>query len=166
MPSSAPRAIRVLDALLRGDDGGALVEMGLIIALFAAPLVTGTAEVAQIAYDAAEIQEAAIAGAKAGMVSATLAGSTSTITSAAQADAPDFGTGLSVSSTPYWVCATSVTGTQYTSQSSATSACGGSGNSLEFLKVTTSETVTLPIHFARLNASYTLTGLSVQEVQQ
>jgi Flp pilus assembly protein TadG len=141
--------------------------MGLIVALFAAPLLLGTAEVAQIVYDAAEIQEAANAGAAYGMTSATLAASTTGITSAAQADAPDFGTNLSVASTTYWVCATSVTGTHYTSQTSATSACTGSYNApLEFLQVKTSDNVTLPIHFAKLGASYTLQGMSAQEVEQ
>ncbi len=153
--------------LLRDEDGGALIEMGLIVALFAAPLLIGTAEVAQIAYDAAEIQDAANAGAACGMTSATLASSASAITAAAQADAPDFGANLTVTPTTYWVCATNVTGTQYTSQTSATSACSGSGNApLEFLQVKTSSAVTLPIHFAKLGSSYTIQGLSVQEVEQ
>jgi Flp pilus assembly protein TadG len=144
-----------------------LLEVALLVAFFAPPLLIGTAEVAQIAYDAAEIQDAADAGATCGMTSATVASSSSTITSAAQADAPDFGGGLTVTPTTYWVCATSVTGTQYTSQSSATSACTGSNNAaLEFLQVKTSATVTLPIHFAKLGASYTIEGLSVQEVEQ
>ncbi len=152
---------------VRGEDGGALIEMGLIVALFAAPLLLGTAEVAQVAYDAAEIQDAANQGAAYGMTSATLAASTTAITSAAQADAPDFGANMSVTSTTYWVCATSVTGTHYTSQTSATSACTGSYNApLEFLQVNTSDAVTLPIHFAKLGASYTLRGVSVQEVEQ
>ncbi len=154
-------------ALLRDEEGGALVEMGMIVALFAAPLLIGTAEVAQIAYDAAEIQDAANAGAACGMTSATLAASTSAITAAARADAPDFGTGLIVTPTTYWVCASNVTGTKYTSQSNATAACTGSNNApLEFLQVKTSSAVTLPIHFDKLGASYTIQGLSVQEVEQ
>jgi len=149
------------------EEGSALIEMALIVGFFAAPLLIGTAEVAQIAYDAAEIQDAANAGAACGMASATLASSTSAITAAAQADAPDFGASLTVTPTTYWVCATTVAGTHYTSQSLATSACTGSGNAaLEFLQVKTSDTVTLPIHYATLGASYTIRGLSVQEVEQ
>jgi Flp pilus assembly protein TadG len=159
-----PRPTRRVRCLLRGEDGGALVEMGLIIALFAAPLLVGTGEAAQIVYYATEIQEAANAGAMCGMTSTTLAASTSAITSAAQADAPDFGANLSVTPTTYWVCPTAVTGTHYTSLSSATSAC--SDTPLEFLQVKTSDAITLPIHYAKLGASYTLQAISVQEVEQ
>jgi Flp pilus assembly protein TadG len=153
--------------LLRAEDGSALIEMGLTIALFAAPLLLGTAEVAQIAYDAAEIEEAATAGALCGMQSPTLAASTTAITAAAQADAPDFGTSLSVTPNTYWVCANNPGGTQYLSKSVATSTCTGSNNGpLEFLQVKTSAVVTLPIHFSQLGATYTIQGVSVQEVEQ
>jgi Flp pilus assembly protein TadG len=168
--SARPKHLRGLRALLRrlrAEEGSAMVEMGCVIALFAPLLLVGTAEVAQIAYDVAEVQEAANEGAASGMVSPTLAASNSAITAAAQADAPDFGANLTVTPTTYWVCATTVSGTQYSSQSSANSACTGSGNGvLEFLQVKTSATVTLPIHFAKLGASYTMTGVSVQEVEQ
>jgi len=161
------RKPKLVRGLLRGEDGSSMIEMGLVVALFAAPLLLGTAEVAQIAYDAAEIQDAANAGAACGMTSSTLASSTATITAAAQADAPDFGTNLTVTPTTYWVCAASVTGTQYSSLTSATSACTGSNNApLEFLQVKTSDAVTLPIHFSKLGASYTIQGVSVQEVEQ
>jgi Flp pilus assembly protein TadG len=151
--------------ILRSDSGSAMVELALVVAVLGMPLLVGTAQMGALIYDSIEVSDAANAGALYGMRSSTFAASSAAITTAAQADAPDFGTHLGVTPTAYWVCALAVTGTQYSSSSSAS--CTGTGNhALQFVQVNTSATVTPPIHWPGLPATYTLTGQSAMEVEQ
>jgi Flp pilus assembly protein TadG len=152
---------------LQDDEGSSILELAFVVCFFLMPLFVGASELGMLIYDSMEVTNAAYTGALCGMQSPTLAASTAGITAAAQADAPDLGTTLNVNPTTYWVCAGSVLGTHYTTQAAATTACTGVNNQpLEFLEVDTSASVTVPLRFPGLPSSYTLTGVSVQEVVQ
>jgi hypothetical protein len=155
---------------LRDDSANALIEVSLITAFIGVPMLLGTMQTGFLIYDSIEISNAAYAGALFGMQSSTFASETSTIVSTAQAEAADFGTALTVTPTAYWACSNALAGTQYTgasAQANAQSACtGGTNHALEFIKVTTSATVTTAIHCPGLARTYTLTGSSVMEVEQ
>jgi Flp pilus assembly protein TadG len=147
-----------------------MVELASLVAIIGLPLLIGTAELATVIYDSIEISNSAHAGAIYGMQSSTYAANTSGITSAAQAEAADFGTSLSVTPTTYYACAANVSGTKYTgasAQSNAEAGCTGTNNrALEFVQVNTSLAVAPPMHLPGLPTSYTLTGSSVNEVEQ
>jgi Flp pilus assembly protein TadG len=154
---------------LRSDCGSAVVELALVCAFFAPPLLLGTGEMGILVYDSIEVSNAAGVGAAYGMQSLTYAANTSGITAAAQMEASDFGAALGVTATSYYACSSALGGTQYTgtnAQSNANAGCTGTGNhALEFVKVNTSATVTPSIHCPGLPASYTLAGSSVMEVE-
>jgi Flp pilus assembly protein TadG len=153
--------------LLREETGGALVEAALCMSIFGLPLLVGTVELGTMMFNSIEVTNAAHAGASYGMISATFAAHTSGIIAAAQGEAPEFGTNLNVTPTVYFACSESAGGSQYSSSSAATTACtGGTNHALEFIQVTTSATVTPPIKCPGLPATYTLTGVSVMEVQE
>ncbi len=172
----SPRAQRLWRHIRSGckglsdERGSALLELAFVIALLAAPLLVGTAQMGMLVYDSIEVVNAAHAGALYGMQSLTYAANTSGIQSAAQNDATDFGTALSVSPSTYYACSNAIGGTQYTgtnAQTNAQNACTGSGNhALEFVQVNTSATVTPTVHCPGLPSSYTLRGTSVMEVEQ
>jgi Flp pilus assembly protein TadG len=152
---------------LREEQGNALIEMALCISLLGMPLLVGTVELGGMIYTSIEVSNAAHAAAMYGMISSTFAASSSGMITAAQNEATDLGTNLSVTPTAFYACSQAVNGTQYSTQSAANSACtGGTNHTLEFVKVNTSTTVTPPIRCPGLPASYTLTGLSVMEVQE
>ncbi|MGD0797694.1 MAG: hypothetical protein ABR910_08215 [Acidobacteriaceae bacterium] len=155
---------------LRGECGSAVLELALVCAFFAPPLLLGTAQMGILVYDSIEIANAAGAATSYGMQSLTYAANTSGITTAAQTEASDFGTALSVTPTTFYACANALGGTQYTgtnAQSNANAGCTGSGNhELEFVKVVTNATVTPAIHCPGLPTSFTLTGSSVMEVEE
>jgi Flp pilus assembly protein TadG len=152
---------------LRDEQGNALIEMALCISLLGMPLLVGTVELGSMTYTSIEVSNAAHAAAMYGMISSTFAASSSGMTTAAQNEATDLGTSLSVTPTVFYACSQAVNGTQYSTQSAANSACtGGTNHTLEFVQVNTSTTVTPPIRCPGLPASYTLTGLSVMEVQE
>jgi Flp pilus assembly protein TadG len=152
---------------LRGESGNAIVELALVLSLFGMPLMLGAVQVAGLVYDSIEVSNAAHAAAMYGMWSSAFAGENSDMTTIAQADAADFGSKLTVTPTTYYACSAAIGGTTYSTQSAATTACTGAGNHpLQFVKVITSATVTPPIHWPGLPASYTLTGSSIMEVQE
>lgn len=166
-PTSAASALRAAARLFRGRDGSSLIELALIMACLGVPLLLGTAEVGFLVYDSIEISNAAHAGALYGMQSNANASNNSAITTAAQSEASNFGTNLNVTPSVFWVCSTAESGTQYSTSSAATTACTGTGNhTLEYLQVSVSAAVTPPIHFPGLQATYTLSGNSVMEVEE
>jgi hypothetical protein len=121
-------------------------------------------------YDSIEISNAARAGAAYAMQSVTYAANTSGIIAAAQAEASDFGTKLAVTPFIYYACSNAITGTQYTganAQTNAKSACtGGTNHAIEFVQVTTSITITAPIHCPGLTQTFPMSSSSVTEVEQ
>jgi Flp pilus assembly protein TadG len=156
---------------VRGERGDALIELAVMFSLVGVPLLLGTVQMGFLVYDSVEISNAANAGALYGMQNSGYASSSSGITSAAQAEAADFGTKLTVTPTTYYACTNAVGGTQYPTssytQTQAATHCGGTGNqTLEFVQVTASASVTPLIHCPGLPTSYTLTDTSVMEVEQ
>jgi hypothetical protein len=153
-----------------GDNGSALIELALIVALLGTPLALGTSEMGSVVYDSIEISEAANAGAWYGMQSSTFAADTAGITTAAQAEASDFGTKLTVTSSTFYACSLAVGGTRYAGANAlanATSGCTGTTNHpLQFVQVNTSATVTPLVNCPGLAKIFTLGGLSVMEVEQ
>jgi len=153
--------------LWREESGNALVEMAMCVSFIVMPMLLGTVALGAMTYTSIEVSNAAHAGAMYGMMSSTFAADNSGIVSAAQNEATDLGTNLTVTPTAYYACSSAVGGTQYSSQSTASSACtGGTNHSLEFIQVVTSATVTSPIKCPGLPASYTLVGTSVMEVEE
>ncbi|MGD0797771.1 MAG: hypothetical protein ABR910_08615 [Acidobacteriaceae bacterium] len=155
---------------LRSEHGNALIEVAFTVSLLGVPLMIGTADLGFLVYDSIEVTNAAHAAANYGMQSSTYAANTSGMTTVAQAEATDFGTNLGVTPSSYYACSTAIAGTQYTgtsAQTNANTACtGGTNHALQFVKVTTSATVTPPIHLPLLPSSFTITGVSVMEVEQ
>ena len=91
-PDSVARSLMTKAArLLRGETGGALVEMALCIPLLGAPILIGTVETGMVLYDSIEVSNAAHAGTAYGMMSSTFAANTSGMTAAAHGEAPDLG---------------------------------------------------------------------------
>jgi Flp pilus assembly protein TadG len=152
---------------LREEQGNAMIEMALCISLLGMPILVGSVELGSMIYTSIEVSNAAHAAAMYGMISSTFAANNSAMITAAQNEASDLGTSLSVTPSVFFACSSAVNGTQYTTQSAANSACtGGTNHTLEFVQANTSVTVTPPIRCPGLPASYTLTGLSVMEVQE
>lgn len=155
---------------LGSESGNALVELALILAFFAAPLLLGTAEVGLLVYDSLEVANAAAAGARYAMQSTTYAADLSGITTAAQEEATDFGAALTVTPSVFYVCSSAITGTRYTgsdAESAANSACtSGSNHALQFVELTTSASVSPLIHFVGLPAIFSLKGDSIMEIEQ
>jgi Flp pilus assembly protein TadG len=166
--------LRLLDSILQRcnclrieERGDALVETALVISFILFPMLVGTVELGSMVYDSIEIANAAHAGAMYGMMSTTYAASTSGITTAAQGEAPEFGTSLGVSTSVYYACSLALGGTEYATASAANAACTGTSNhSLEFVKVSTSATVSPPIFCPGLPSTFTLRGFSSMEVAQ
>jgi len=150
------------------SDGGAFVELALLMSFFGAPLMAGTAEIAFMLYDSIEVANAAHTGALYGMMSSTFAADSSGIQAAAKEEAADLGSSLTVTPTAYYACSSAVDGTQYTTQAAATTACTGTGNhSLEFVQVVATANVSLPISVPGLLPSpITLSNTSVMEVEE
>ena len=152
---------------LAPNDGGAFVELALLMSFFGAPLMLGTSEMGFVIYDSIEVTNAAHAGAMYGMISSTFAADASGIKAAALEEAPDIGSNLTVTPTIYYACSSALGGTQYSTQAAANSACAsGSNHSLEFIQVATTTSLTSPIQIAGLPNTWTLGSTSVMEVQE
>jgi Flp pilus assembly protein TadG len=152
----------------RANAGNASIELALVLSVFAAPMMLGTAEAAFMIYDSIEVSNAAHAGAVYGMMSSTFAGDSSGIQAAAQNEATDFGTNLTVTPTIYYACSGSLAGTQYPTQSAANAACpaNAANHYLEFVQVASTASVKSPIEVPGLPSTWTLQGFSVMEVQE
>lgn len=152
---------------LRDDRGSALVELALTVGLLGVPLLLGVGALSPLVYASVGVENAAHSGALYGAQSTTTAADTSGMVTAAQTDVADFTTALTVTPSTYWACATGIGGTQYTSASSATSACTGTGNhALQFVKVLATLQVTPIIRCPGVPTTWTLSSTSVMEVQQ
>jgi hypothetical protein len=99
-----------------------------------------------------------------------MAADTTGITTAARANVPQLGTALSVTPSVYYACSTNIAGTRYTgaqAQTNAEAACTGTANrAVQFLQVSTTASVTPPLKFPLMPATYSLVGNAVVEVQQ
>ena len=153
--------IRLLErcALLRGSTGGSIIEIALMVPVFAV-LIVGSAEFAGVEYAAIETSNAARAGVAYGAQSSTTAADTAGMRSAAVNDSPNV-PGLVATAKEFWSCSAAPS-----TQSSLPPTCSGSGNHvLNYVEVTTTATVTPEFHVPGLPSSYTLTGQAIMRVQ-
>jgi Flp pilus assembly protein TadG len=169
-------SLRGLCRNLRGESGGALVEVALIVSLLGLPLLLGSTDMATVIYDSIEIENAAHSGAMYGMQGTCCILATQQMIAAAQSEAADFGSKLTVTPTSYYACSSSQASPTWTGTSqqidsislaTAKSNCtGASGHVLAFVKVVASAPVPLPFHCCGLASSLTVTRASVMESEE
>jgi Flp pilus assembly protein TadG len=144
---------------LRGEGGGPMIELALVIPIFTILLV-GASEFAILAYDGIEVSNAARAGVAYGSQSAALASDIAGMQAAAINDSTNVA-GLSAAANEFFSCS-NAPATQY----STPPGCAGNGNRvLTYVQVTTSAAVSPTIRLPGLPASYTLNGLAIMRVQ-
>lgn len=165
---SGVRTLRRCLRAARSSAGNATLELSLVLGLFGIPLLLGIYELAILVHEGIEVSNAAHAGAMYGMMSSTYASDTSGITTAAKAEAADFGPVLTVTPTVYYACSQALSGTQYSTQAAASAVCpsGQANHYLEFVKVTTTASLSAPVHIASLPSSLTVNGSSIMEVEE
>jgi len=155
------------------ESGNALIELAMIFTFLGIPMLWGTSQMGVLVYDSIEVSNAANAGAVYGAKDTTHAANTAGITTAAQADATDFpranmgNSALTVTSNYFYYCANAVGGAN--PKLSTNASCGAAGTSnetMEFVQVTTSATVTPILKFPGVPSSYTVRGNAVLTVQQ
>ncbi len=162
---------------LHDESGNALIELAMIFTFLGIPMLWGTSQMGVLVYDSIEVSNAANAGAVFGAQTTSEAINTSGIASAAQADASDFprtnmgNSALTVTSNIFYYCANAIGGAnpQYTTTAAATAACGAAGSTnetVEFVQVNTSATVTPFLKFPGMRSSYPIVGQSILAVQQ
>jgi Flp pilus assembly protein TadG len=162
---------------LRDESGNILLEMAMIFAFLGIPMLWGTSQMSILVYDSIEVSNAANAGAVYGAQTPGEAISTAAIATAAQAEASDFprasmgNSALTVTSNIFYYCANAIGGAnpQYTTTTAATAACGAAGSTnetVEFVQVNTSATVTPLLRFPGVRSSYPIVGQSILAVQQ
>ena len=156
-----------LRRLVADQSGSAMVELALMIALVGLPLLLGLTQVSILTFDSIEVANAAHAAAGYGMSSATLASDVPGMMAAARAEAPDIGVGLVVVPTTFYVCSTNILGIQYLTQALAQAACTGTLNhGLQLVSVTVTASITPVIYCPGLPRIYTLSNVSVMEVEE
>jgi Flp pilus assembly protein TadG len=143
--------------VFHGEAGQALVETALVLPLLVTILLGG-AEVAQVAYAAIEVANAARAGAEYGAQSGGTASDTAGIATAAANDAADITT-LTTTSSYSCVCSNGSTST------CANTDCANS-HIEEILTVNTQATVNPLFHIPGLPTTYTLKGKAIQKCLQ
>jgi Flp pilus assembly protein TadG len=150
----------------RNDSGQSMVELALSLPLFVL-LVLGTAEIANIAWAAIQINNAARAGAQFASQSHLNAAQNGTdspinaISSAAKADAPNFPQ-MTVTSSQVCKCISSA-GVD-TGLSCTPAACVSPDVITDFVQVNTQASITPFVHYPGLPASYTIKGYAFMGV--
>jgi Flp pilus assembly protein TadG len=142
----------------RGEVGGAMVELALIMPVFTA-LMLGAGEFATLEYAAIETSHAARAGVAYGSQSSTTASDTAGMQTAATNDGSNI-TGLTATAKQFWSCSNAPS-----TQSSSPPTCTTGNHILNYVQVQTSATITPAIQVPGLPASYTVQGLAIMRVQ-
>ena len=143
--------------LFHGEAGQSLVETALLLPLLVTILLGG-AEVAQVAYAAIEVANAARAGAQYGTQTAGTVSDTTGIATAAANDAADI-TALTTTSSYSCVCSNGSAST------CANTDCNNS-HIEKILTVNTQATVNPLFHIPGLPTTYTLKGKAIQKCLQ
>ncbi|HSU19938.1 MAG TPA: TadE/TadG family type IV pilus assembly protein [Acidobacteriaceae bacterium] len=144
----------------RSESGQSLVELAVALPLFLI-LILGTAEMANIAWAAVQISNAARAGAQYGSQSHANASDSASVQTAAKNDAPSI-TNLQVTVTQPCKCISS-TGTD-TGNACTLAACPSPNVIMPFIQVNTEAAVTPFMRYPGLPASYTLKGQALMGV--
>jgi Flp pilus assembly protein TadG len=137
------------------ERGGALVELALLLPVFALLLV-GAAEIARVEYTAIEVSNAAMAGVQYGAQDATTAADTTGIQNAAQNDAAN----ITITTTVEPFACICSDGSASTCQPTD---CSGS-NIETILTVETQTSFDPVIHLPGLPTTFTLRGHATQKV--
>jgi len=146
----------------------------MIFVFLGIPMLWGTSQMGIIVYDSIEVSNAANAGALYGSENISNANNPTKIQAAAQADATDFpskslsNSALAVTTNHFYFCADKISGDP-TAELTVPDSCSASGTaheSVEFVQVQTSATVTPILKFPGVPSSYTVTGHAVLAVQQ
>ncbi len=140
--------------------GGALVEMALMIGLFAPVMLLGTSELAGLVYASIEVSNAAHAGAAYAAQSYISSSDTaiptqSQVAAAVQNDAPEITPMLTPTTTLTASVATGCNGSAATAGNTIP-AC--TGNTLPYVQVTSQAQITPLVYFPGLPKSLTLTS--------
>lgn len=139
------------------EEGQALVETSLVLWFVLIPMVLGAADLAQVAYTAIAVENAAKAGAQYGCQN----GYTAQDSTGIQTAASDEATGLTVVATPTSACACS----DGTASTCLNTDCGNS-HIEQTLTVKTVATVTPLIHLPLIPSSYIVQGKAIERVAQ
>lgn len=142
---------------LRGEKGQSLIELALMMPMFAT-IIVGSAEFARLAYVSIEVTNAARAGAQYGAQSNITGADLTGMESVATSAGPNVSS-MTASASLSCVCSD---GTSITC--SNTTAC--TARIQEYVQVNTSAVVTPLFHLPALPKTYTLTGVAVQRVEQ
>ena len=159
------RSRRWFGKRMRGDAGQSLVELALIVPVFAV-LILGAVELGQLVYAAIEVSEAARAGVAFGAQSAAASAQTAAIEQAAINDAADV-TGLTATATTFCSCsnATSAPVIQVPC-GTAIATCGAANASVvNYVQVNTTATITPLIHLPGIPVGYPLFGQAIMRVE-
>jgi Flp pilus assembly protein TadG len=137
------------------DTGQALVELAVSLPLFLL-LVLGTAEIANIAWAAIQLNNAVHAGAQYGSISRTNAANATNVESAAQNEAPSLNITFPAAPTQACSCVTpGGTSTVYAC-TAVVASCSSPDIILASVKVTAQASVRPIVHYPGLPATYTL----------
>lgn len=141
------------------EDGGALVELALLVPMFALMLV-GAAEFGRLAYADIEVSNAARAGVAYGAQNHATASDTQGMQTAATQDAPDV-TSITATASTFCSCSDGTTITCVTS-----SLCVSPAHVIEYVQVNTSAPVDTGFHYPVFPTSYTLKGQAIMRVER
>lgn len=149
----------------RTESGQSLIELAVSLPLFLV-IIAGTAEMANIAWAAIQINNAARAGAQFASQNHANAVDTTNITQTAKNDAPSI-TNMQVTSQQTCTCVDS-TGTAGTPDpgctTTTTTTCPSPNTIMIAVQVNTQAAITPFMHYAGLPASYTIKGRAIMGV--
>jgi Flp pilus assembly protein TadG len=141
------------------EHGSALVELALLVPMFALMLV-GAAEFGRLAYADIEVSNAARAGVAYGSQNHATASDTSGMQTAATQDAPDV-TSITATASTFCTCSD---GTPITCANP--SACISPAHVIQYVQVNTSAPVDMGFHYPVFATSYTLNGQAIMRVER
>jgi Flp pilus assembly protein TadG len=145
------------------NSGQSMLEVALCLPLFLL-LILGTMEIANIAWSAIQVQNAAHAGAQFGSQSRAAASDSTDIATAAKNDAPRLSSSMIVTSSSACQCIDTSTGNTAGSGCTTLTQCPAPYTIMEQVQVNTSAAVTPIVHYPGLPASYTLRGRAILDV--
>lgn len=147
---------RILATFRRSDTGTAAVELALILPLLAI-LAIGVSEFGRIYYAAITVADAARAGAQYAAQNTVTSTDSVAINQAARNEAADLGT-ITTSSSRFCRCPDG-------SSPSCTTTCSGYGSPEVFVRVNTSMTVTLLMHYPGVPSTIAIARAATFRVQ-
>ena len=141
------------------DSGQSLIELALCMPLFLVILL-GTVEMANVAWAAIQVNNAARAGAQFGSQSNINAANTSAIQTAAQNDAPN----LTLTTTSSQPCQCVNTSGNATGAACTQTACVAPNVIMDYVQVHSQATITPVFRYPGLPTSYTMDGWATMGV--